>query len=245
MYGGRPGGRSRGLGVVVGGLGVFASLGILPAGSASAAPTDVVISELMYNPPSGVDGDEFLELTNPGATAVECLRLVLRRDHAVLRGRHHDGGGRKAGRGQGRGPFPADLRLRGRRDLHREPLQRRRDDHAEGRDHSHDRQRQLSRPGSLAHHDGRAGPVARADRPGPGQQRPGQLGGIDGVGGKHCRGAQLRCRHGSEAAYHWRHGHAERAGRQPGRDGDRHGHRAAAALSCATRPTSLPSRPCR
>ena len=44
---------------------------LAPAATAYAAPGDVVISELMFNPPSGVDGDEFLELTNTGATAVD------------------------------------------------------------------------------------------------------------------------------------------------------------------------------
>jgi hypothetical protein len=38
---------------------------------ASAAPTDVVINELMYNPATGVDGDEFLELYNRGSAPVD------------------------------------------------------------------------------------------------------------------------------------------------------------------------------
>ncbi len=65
-------GRSRsgpGLAFVLG-LAVVASL-VTPVRMASAAPSDVVISELMFNPASGVDGDEFLELANPGATAVD------------------------------------------------------------------------------------------------------------------------------------------------------------------------------
>jgi hypothetical protein len=62
--------RVRGLGVVVV-LGVLASLG-LPAGSAAAAaPGDVVISEFMFDPVTGVDGDEFLELTNRTASPVD------------------------------------------------------------------------------------------------------------------------------------------------------------------------------
>src|SRR6476659_9173029 len=65
-------GRSRrGLGVVVV-LGVVASLGLVPVGSASAAVAgDVVISEFMFDPRAGVDGDEFLELTNRTASPVD------------------------------------------------------------------------------------------------------------------------------------------------------------------------------
>jgi hypothetical protein len=64
-------GRSRGLGVVVV-IGVVASLGLVPAGPASAAtPGDVVISEFMFDPLSGIDGDEFLELTNRTASPVD------------------------------------------------------------------------------------------------------------------------------------------------------------------------------
>ena len=61
--------RVRVLGAVVA-LGLVASLG-LPAGPAAAAPTDVVISEIMFNPVSGVDGDEFIEIANPGTTVVD------------------------------------------------------------------------------------------------------------------------------------------------------------------------------
>lgn len=42
-----------------------------PALPAAAAATDVVISEMMFNPVSEVDGDEFLELTNIGAAPVD------------------------------------------------------------------------------------------------------------------------------------------------------------------------------
>ncbi len=61
----------RGLGVgAVLALAVVGSM-LVPAAAAHAAPGDVVISELMFDPPSGVDGDEFLELTNVGASAVD------------------------------------------------------------------------------------------------------------------------------------------------------------------------------
>ncbi len=57
--------------VVVGAVLAVAGSMLGPAGTASAASTDVVISELMYNPYSDVDGDEFLELTNTGAAAID------------------------------------------------------------------------------------------------------------------------------------------------------------------------------
>src|SRR6185295_19061324 len=53
------------LAIAVGGL-------VVPVGSASAAVAgDVVISEFMFDPLSGVDGDEFLELTNRTASPVD------------------------------------------------------------------------------------------------------------------------------------------------------------------------------
>ena len=48
---------------------VFVAL--IHPGAAVAAPTDVVINELMYSPASELDGDEFLELKNAGATPVD------------------------------------------------------------------------------------------------------------------------------------------------------------------------------
>jgi hypothetical protein len=55
---------------------VLVSAGVLVATlmtpmRASAAPTDVVISEIMYNPATENDGDEFLELANRGTSAVD------------------------------------------------------------------------------------------------------------------------------------------------------------------------------
>ena len=44
---------------------------LIPMGAASAAPTDVVISEIMYHPGSDLDSDEFLEIANRGGTAVD------------------------------------------------------------------------------------------------------------------------------------------------------------------------------
>ena len=54
-------------------LAVLAVVGsmLASAGTANAANTDVVISELMFNPYSDVDGDEFLELTNTGVSTID------------------------------------------------------------------------------------------------------------------------------------------------------------------------------
>jgi hypothetical protein len=46
-------------------------LALLTPMTASAADTDVVISEIMFDPISGLDGDEFLEIANPGTTSVD------------------------------------------------------------------------------------------------------------------------------------------------------------------------------
>ena len=41
------------------------------APTAQAAPTDVVINEMMFHAVSDLDGDDYLELTNTGTTAVD------------------------------------------------------------------------------------------------------------------------------------------------------------------------------
>ena len=51
-------------------LGLTAGL-VVPVTSASAAATDIVISEIMYDPLSNLDGDEFVEIANRGATPVD------------------------------------------------------------------------------------------------------------------------------------------------------------------------------
>ncbi len=51
-------------------LGVIGGL-LGPLNPAAAASSDVVITELMYNPVSEVDGDEFLELANVGNTPID------------------------------------------------------------------------------------------------------------------------------------------------------------------------------
>lgn len=50
---------------------VAATSAVVPPAPVSAAPTDVVISELMYHASSDLDGDDFLELTNLGPTPVD------------------------------------------------------------------------------------------------------------------------------------------------------------------------------
>lgn len=64
-------GRGRRLTVVLSAALALAGAGTVTAGPARAAATDVVISELMYDPASGLDADEFLELANRGAAAVD------------------------------------------------------------------------------------------------------------------------------------------------------------------------------
>ena len=70
-------------------LAIFVVTLVTPT-TASAAPTDVVINELMYNPATGNDGDEFLELYNRGTTPVDLSGWSLQRHHARLPGGHDD-----------------------------------------------------------------------------------------------------------------------------------------------------------
>ncbi len=54
------------------GLFWFGSLAVSPPASAApAAPAPVVISEIMYDPPSDLDADEFIELHNPGPVDID------------------------------------------------------------------------------------------------------------------------------------------------------------------------------
>ncbi len=46
-------------------------LAVAGAPPAQAAPTDVVINEMMYHALSDLDGDDYLELTNSGTTPVD------------------------------------------------------------------------------------------------------------------------------------------------------------------------------
>ena len=124
---------------------------------ASAAPTDVVINEMMYNPASGNDGDEFLELYNTGVAPVDLsgwsfsgITLTFAAGTTI------------AANGylvvsQGRRPLPADLRRHARTPSTPAALQRRRDHHAQGRDRRRHRHRDLRRPRAVAGHARRQG----------------------------------------------------------------------------------------
>ncbi len=52
-------------------VGVPTGAAVIAAPPASAASTDVVINEMMFHAASDLDGDDYLELTNIGATAVD------------------------------------------------------------------------------------------------------------------------------------------------------------------------------
>ena len=126
---------SRGLGVVVV-LGVVASLGLVPVGSASAAvPGDVVISEFMFDPLSGVDGDEFLELTNRTASPVDLSGWSFTKGITLVFPAGRLDRGQRPGRDlPGRRPYPGDLRGCRRGGLHRRAVQRRGDVDPGGRE---------------------------------------------------------------------------------------------------------------
>ncbi|MDB5876496.1 MAG: CotH protein, partial [Ramlibacter sp.] len=52
-------------------VGLASGLAVIAAPPATAAPTDVVINEMMYHALSDLDGDDYLELTNIGSTPVD------------------------------------------------------------------------------------------------------------------------------------------------------------------------------
>jgi hypothetical protein len=52
-------------------VGLASGLAVIAAPPATAAPTDVVINEMMYHAVSDLDGDDYLELTNIGSTPVD------------------------------------------------------------------------------------------------------------------------------------------------------------------------------
>ncbi len=131
--------RARILGIVVV-LGVVASLGLVPVGSAAAAvPGDVVINELMYGPASENDGDEFLELYNKGSAPVDLsgwsfsgITLTFAAGTTIAANGYLVVG-KDAARYQSTYGGRAD------RDLHGLAVQRRRGNHASRRERSRDR----------------------------------------------------------------------------------------------------------
>ena len=162
-------------------LGIIAALAVsmLNPMRAEAAPTDVVINELMYGPASEIDGDEFLELYNRGAAPVDLSGWSFSGITLVLPRRNDYCGQRVPRRRQGRGSVPVDVRRRRAcRDLHRLALQRRRGDHPPRRGSGRDRHRHVRRRRAVARDARRAGRLARTDRRVPRQQRLPELGGL-------------------------------------------------------------------
>ena len=81
---------------------------VVPVGPVLAAVAgDVVISEFMFDPLSGVDGDEFLELTNRTASPVDLSGWSFTGHHPGVPGRCHDRGQRLDRRLPGRRPYQA------------------------------------------------------------------------------------------------------------------------------------------
>ncbi|HRK47968.1 MAG TPA: lamin tail domain-containing protein, partial [Nocardioides sp.] len=58
-------------GLVVAATTITAGLAVAASPPATAAPTDVVINEMMYHAVSDLDGDDYLELYNRGTTPVD------------------------------------------------------------------------------------------------------------------------------------------------------------------------------
>ena len=159
---------------------------------ADAAATDVVINEIMYAPPSELDGDEFLELNNRGPHAGRPLRLVAsaasrcasppaRRSppNGYLVVARDAAGSTRPTASRADAVYTGGLSNGGETIT----LQGRR-----RRDHRH---RHLRRPRALAGHARRARRLARADRRHRRQQRLRQLGRLDGHLAQHAAARQL------------------------------------------------------
>ena len=104
-------------------LTLTARLAVTTAPPAAAAPTDVVINEMMFHAVSDLDGDDYLELYQQRHHPRRPLRVDLQRHHADAARRHHHRPRRLPRRRQGRRPVPGHLRLRARRRLRRQPVQ--------------------------------------------------------------------------------------------------------------------------
>ena len=190
---------------------------------ADAAATDVVINEIMYNPPSDLGRRRVPRAAQPRAGGGGRLRLVVRRHHADVRRRDLDRPERLPGGEPGPGAVPADLRPHGRGHVHRRALQRWGDDLAAGRHERRDRHRRVHRPRTVARHAGRRGCLAGARGPERREQRLPRLGRLDRGSGLDARGAELGAAQRTGATDHCRVGEPCRPRSRPG--GHRHGHR--------------------
>ena len=132
---------------------------LLPAIPASAAPTDVVINEMMYHGLSDLDGDDYLELANSGTTPVDLSGWSFSGITLIL----------PAGTTMAAGGFSSWPRTRRgsrrptashRRRSTRQPLQQRRDRHREGRGRDDHRLRQLPRRRPVAGYPDGLGPLS-------------------------------------------------------------------------------------
>ena len=142
--------RAKLVGLVAATATAISGVAVLGIAQASAAPTDVVINEMMFHAVSDLDGDDYLELYNRGTDPVDLSGWSFSGITLTLPAGTTIAAGRLPRRRQGRGPVPGDLRVRARRGLRRQPVQLRRDRRPQGRHRRHDRHRLLPRRRPLA-----------------------------------------------------------------------------------------------
>ena len=83
------------------------AVSVMDPPSATAAPTDVVINEMMYHALSDLDGDDYLELHQRRRLARRPVRVELQRHHAHLADRHQHPVRRLPRRGKDAAQFQA------------------------------------------------------------------------------------------------------------------------------------------